>query len=94
MIFFTRSHVKKYNDNNFFNGVVWLSWIVRRGSVGWCGVAQLDGAAWLSLWCGVAQLDGEAWLSLMVRRGSVGWCGMAQLGGAARLSCYGAAWLS
>jgi hypothetical protein len=38
--------------------------MVRRGSVGWCGVAQLDGVAWLS------------W---MVRRGSVEWCGVAQL---------------
>jgi hypothetical protein len=33
------------------DGAAWLSWMVRRGSVGWCGVAQLDGAAWLSWQC-------------------------------------------
>ncbi len=42
--------------------------MVRRGSVGWCGVAQL-------VWCGVAQL-------VMVRRGSVGMVRRGSVGSA------------
>ncbi len=62
----------RHQQSATFLGAAWLSWLVRRGSVGWCGVAQLVvrrgsvglvrrgsvgiGAAWLSWFV-------AAWLS-------------------------------
>jgi hypothetical protein len=48
-------------------------------SVGWCGVAQLDGVAWLSWMVRRGSVGMVRSGSVgMVRRSSVGWCGVAQ----------------